>query len=732
MGRVIGIDLGTTNSVAAFKWAEVEVVTADVNSPPDRKLTRSVVAWQQGTLAVGDPAYNQLRAEPENVVISIKRLMGRGYGDPLIQEHLPRFSFKVTRPTHGTDNGISVWLGGQEHAPEDVSAEILKQVVRNAEAYIQSTGKGSDRVTEAVITVPAYFNDKQRHATRTAAIKAGLQPRELLPEPTAAAISYGFSPEGAGDAKTILVYDYGGGTFDASLITASGNQFIEQGKAGDLWLGGDDVDEVIIRYVKTRVAEEEGLGDIDELVAKMPHYQRVRFQGDLKAAAERAKIELSTHGTTRILPATPLIDEVGMAVSIDVELSRESFESLIAPMVDRTISICRQAVEDMHYTMDMVDIVLLVGGSSQIPLVRQRAREAFGNKVVAHPRPMTAVAEGAAFVAAGMTEKVTTVSRDYFIRLDSEPRHAVISRHEILPVTTSQTYKTVADGQRLICMEFFNHDHVSGADEPIGKMWLGLEHHYPQGTEVMVTYELDETSNHLQITAALRNDPSVKVSRSFSRGKSDEVIFDELESVIAQLNNGGYAAFAVEETLKQALPVVHAANQVIDERTGEERVDQRLRAIDGLKKLRAMTSEDVDRAQFFMAHCEMMLEECPSLIPPAQRERLERLRHQLQQAIDADDLSSMQARSEEAQKELDSLPDTVKGVRYALMAMYRAMEPAPTQANAMGAKIRRLIRALESHDGTEAGQIWRELGPEVDRWLEHRFETGTVTTGLRT
>jgi molecular chaperone DnaK len=728
MGRVIGIDLGTTNSVAAFKLADVEVVTADGNTPPDRKLTRSVVAFHQGGQHVGESAYNQLRAEPENVIISVKRLIGRGYGEPTLQEHLPRFSYKVTRPTNGTDNGISVWLGGKEYAPEDMSAEILKQVARNAEAYFQAAGQGDAPVTEAVITIPAYFNDKQRHATRSAALKAGLIPNELLPEPTAAAISYGFSPEGEGDAKTILVYDFGGGTFDASLITAAGNQFIEQGKAGDLWLGGDDIDELIIQHVKVQVAREEGLGNVDELVAKMPHYQRVRFVGDLKAAAERAKIELSSRSAARIIPATPLLDELGMAVSVDVELTREQFEAMIMPMVDRTTRICRQALEDLEYTPEMVDVVLLVGGSSQIPLVQQRARELFGDKVVVHPRPMYAVAEGAAIVAAGLTEKVGTVSRDYFIKLESNPRYKVVARNEVLPVVKTDTFKTAADGQRLICLEFFNEDWVSQADEPIGKMWLGLDQYYPRGTEILVTFELDETSNHLAITAALKNDPRIKVSRTFSRGKADEVIYDRLEDLIANLNSGDYTLSGIEEGLRLAVPVVHAANMIIDERSQEERSDYRERAEENLRKLEAFTSEDVSKAQFLAGHCDMVIELAGPLLPTAQRERLASLSLRLNRAIEASDLSGMQAIAEEAERELENVPQEVSLLRFTAMATFRANQLDPARGSVMASRLDRLIGAFQRGDHSEAGRLFRELSPDVEHFLGQDMPTGFVQT----
>lgn len=452
MGKAIGIDLGTTNSVAAFKLASVEVVTANDNTPPDRKLTRSVVAAEQGKFLVGEQAYNQIRHDPENVVISIKRLMGRGFGDVAVQKQQSELAYKIAPPSQGTDNSIAVWLAGKEYQPEDISAEILKKVVQNAQTYQRGIGK-DEIIDQAVITIPAYFNDQQRHATRTAALKAGLTPLELLPEPTAAAISYGFSPN-SDDVKTILVYDFGGGTFDASVITAAGTSFIEQGKAGDLWLGGDDIDSRLMKFVKEQVAKQERISDIDSLISQMPYYQRGRFNADLKIAVERAKVELSSKASAQINPATQLLDELGIGIPIEVEITREQFENMIAELVARTLQICHQALEYAEYQMDMVDVVLLVGGSSQIPLVQQQLQAAFGaNKVVLHPRPMYAVAEGAAIVSAGQTDKVTTVSRDYFIQLVNR-QDKVIHRGDILPVTVSHTFKTVAEGQRLIHFQF--------------------------------------------------------------------------------------------------------------------------------------------------------------------------------------------------------------------------------------------------------------------------------------
>ncbi|QFS42929.1 Hsp70 family protein [Nostoc sphaeroides] len=737
MGKAIGIDLGTTNSVAAFKLAEVEVVTANDNTPPDRKLTRSVVACEQNKFLVGDPAYNQLRANPENVVVSIKRLIGRGFGDPAVQKQKSEFGYKIAEPSQGTDNSIAVWLGGKEYQPEDISAEILKKVVQNAQAYRQGIGKTGEVIDQAVITIPAYFNDKQRHSTRTAALKAGITPLELLPEPTAAAISYGFSPTGE-DFKTILVFDFGGGTFDASVIQAAGTSFIELGKAGDLWLGGDDIDSRIIKFVKQQFAQQERITDIDGLIAKMPHYQRVRFNADLKLAVERAKVELSTATVSCIAPATQLLDELGIAIPIEVEITRKQFEELISDLVERSIQICRQAVKDAKYHLEMVDVVLLVGGSCQIPVVQRKVREAFGaDKVVVHPRPMYAVAEGAAIVAAGLTEKVTTVSRDYFIKL-VDGKEKVIQRGDILPLTESHTFtfKTAADGQRLIHFQFFSPDQVRQdldgiyEDDSIGDIWLGLNQSYPRGTEVLVKLELDEKHSGLKMTATLKSDPSERVSCTFSRGRSDEKIYKELEETIAELNNQNLTPLGVEEALKLALPVVESTNKIIDPDTGEERGYLRDDAIANLKKFQVSMSKERLEAESLVNECDRVVKLCGAIIPQPQQERLQKLSQELQDAINTNNLSKMESKSEDARRELDNLPNEVHIIEASLLAIRQAHAVAPTQANAMSDKLSRMLAAMKSDEQQEANRLWSELQPDIQRWLNQELPSNSIVTGL--
>ncbi|WP_353928987.1 Hsp70 family protein [Okeanomitos corallinicola TIOX110] len=737
MVKAIGIDLGTTNSVAAFKLVEVEVVTAKDNTPPDRKLTRSVVAEDQGKFLVGEQAYNQLRHNPENVIISIKRLMGRGFGDVAVQKQKSEFGYKIAQPTQGTDNSLAVWLGGKEYQPEDISAEILKKVADNAQDYFQGIGQSGEAIDQVVITIPAYFNDKQRYATRTAALKAGLTPLELLPEPTAAAISYGFSPN-SDDVKTILVYDFGGGTFDASVITAGGTSFIEQSKAGDLWLGGDDIDSRLIKFVKEQVSQKEKIADIEGLIAKMPYYQQVRFYADLKIAVERAKVELSKYTVAQIIPGSQLLDELGIAIPLDVEITRQQFEDMIDDLVERSLQICYQALEYAEYNLEMVDMVLLVGGSSQIPTVQRKLKQAFGDhKVVLHPRPMYAVAEGAAIVAAGQTDKVTTVSRDYFIEL-ADGKYQVISQGDILPVQTPiYTFKTVAEGQRLIHFQFFSPDKVKEKldgithNERIGEMWLSLDEKYPAGTEIQVNLELDEQNNDLRMTATLKNDPSIRVSCIFSRGRADEKIYQELEAAIDVLNDQNLTAYGVEEALKLAVPVVKLANQIINPTTGEESQDLLSQAGENLQKFQVNMSSARLEAEALVGDCDRILKLCSFMILQPQQEQLKNLSQELQSAIDNNNLSGMKHYSEEARKEIEKLPEEVQVVQACIMAIQQAKVIAPTQANAMSDKLSRLLMAMKNGDVKEAERLLPELQPEVQHWLHQEIPSNSIVTGLK-
>jgi molecular chaperone DnaK len=686
---------------------------------------------------VGEPAYNNLGHSPENTINSIKRLIGRGFADPKVQEHKSKCAYKVTAPSDGTENSIGVWMGGKEYSPEDISAEILKKVVSNAVAYRRDRlGKQNEVINQAVITIPAYFNDKQKNATRSAAYKAGLTPLELLSEPTAAAISYGFKPD-SDDVKTILVYDFGGGTFDASLIVAAGTQFIEQGKAGDLWLGGDDVDLKLTQFVKEQVAKQEGIRDIDRLIDKMPHYEKLRFIADLKLACEKAKVELSKSTSTIIAPSTPLKDDLGIGIPVEVEISRSQFEQMIKPLVARTIQICHEALQLSEYTPDLVDVVLLVGGSSQIPYVQSQVKSAFGNeKVVIHPRPMYAIAEGAAIVAAGRIDKVGTVARDYCIKLVDDPRYLIIRRGDVLPIKTSHTFKLADDGQRLIRFQFFSPDEVSkdldgkSNDESIGEVWLSLDQDYPKGTEIQTFLELDEKDSPLKVHAHLKNNPSVSASCQFSRGYNDEKVLKEIESMIQALNEIGLTKIGVAAATEKISAVVKSANRIVDKETGDVRSDMRQAAQQELESLKVMMSEERLDAELYINEIEILLRLCGELIPTAQNQRLQRLLQELQEAIDKNNISGMQVSLERVRQEINNLPERVTLIGLLMTGVRKANQINPSESQVMASKLDRLITAMKNNQDMQVSRIVEDLFPMVERYVDTPMSSAAISTGL--
>jgi molecular chaperone DnaK len=521
------------------------------------------------------------------------------------------------------------------------------------------------------------------------------------------------------------------------VISAAGDWFSELGKAGDLWLGGDDIDGKLIELVKQKVAKEEDLDDIDALISQMPHHQRVRFQGDLKLTVEQAKIDLSTSQKVKITPATSLLDEFGVGIPISVVIDRSEFEPMILPLVERSIKICQQAIEDAKESEDGIDIVLMVGGSSQIPIVQQKVQEAFGkDKVVVHPRPMYAVAEGAGIVAAGLVEKSLTVSRNYCIKLADDPRFVLIKKGEDLPVKQSHIFKTEADGQRLIHFKFFSPDEVrnqldhTSVDEPIGQMWLALDKHYPKGTEVTVLSEIDEQNEAVQMTAHLRNDESVKVSCSFGRGGEDDAISKKVEDLINQLNQEGeLTAVGVEYVYETAGGIIQASNSMKGD-DGRILEDRKRVAYERLKELSSLASDDHHLAHLFISRFNFAIKHCYSLIAEEQQGRIKIIVANLEDAIDKENLSGLQKFVEDAKRENENLPDLVSLILLCRAGIDRAIQINPTAANAMTDKFARMVYAVEHGDMQEAQNLLRQLWPEVEKYLDQEIATGTVATGL--
>ena len=398
MGKTIGIDLGTTNSVVAFKDVDVRVIAT---GPNNEDLCRSCVAMDRasGNFTIGNAPYKNWRRYAPNIVVSVKRLMGASISDTQVQnmkKDRDMYPYGISKMSGGTEDSVVVILNGQEFTPEEISAKILKQLKDDASVRL------NDEVTHAVITVPAYFNEKQKSATRRAAELAGLKVQRLLAEPTAAAISYGADKLSADEDKIFLVYDFGGGTFDLSILVASGGNFIESGTGGDRWLGGDDIDRLLTEHVLDEVAKSNNV-DVRAAIDNLSERKKYEFQGEFKNEIESAKKALSQSPSATISIYDRLEDEDGNPIDIEVTITRDKFESMIRPLIQRTLDLIDDLLDKTGYPIETIDNILLVGGSSCIPLVREMLSDKYGkDKVLSSEKPMLAIAEGAAILSHSM------------------------------------------------------------------------------------------------------------------------------------------------------------------------------------------------------------------------------------------------------------------------------------------------------------------------------------------
>ena len=383
MGKIIGIDLGTTNSViAVMDGGEPKVITNEEGA----RTTPSVVAWDQNDeVLVGQVARRQAITNPENTVFSVKRFVGLRYEEA--SKEAARTPYKVVA---GKNNSVAIEIGDKKLAPPEISAKILQKLKRAAEKYL------GEPVTEAVITVPAYFNDSQRQATKDAGKIAGLEVKRIVNEPTAAALAYGLDKK---KDETIVVYDLGGGTFDVSVLEVSEEVVEVQATNGDTHLGGDDFDDVLIDYLIAEFKKESGI-DVGQ--------DRMVLQR-LKEAAERAKIELSSVPETDINLPFLTADATGPK-HLNLRLSRSKFEQLIGDLVARTLEPCRQALADAKKKAGDIDEVILVGGSTRVPLVQAEVEKFFGKKANQGVNPDEVVALGAAIQAGVLAGDVWTFS----------------------------------------------------------------------------------------------------------------------------------------------------------------------------------------------------------------------------------------------------------------------------------------------------------------------------------
>ncbi|XOV85969.1 MAG: molecular chaperone DnaK [Pseudomonadota bacterium] len=611
MAKIIGIDLGTTNScVAVMEGTAPKIIE---NAEGDR-TTPSVVGYtEDGEVLVGQSAKRQSVTNPQNTLFAVKRLIGRQFDDAVVQRDIKMVPYKITK----ADNGDAwVEVKGKKMAPPQVSAQVLMKMKKTAEDYL------GEPVTEAVITVPAYFNDSQRQATKDAGRIAGLEVKRIINEPTAAALAYGLD-KSKGDS-TIAVYDLGGGTFDISIIEIADvdgeKQFEVLSTNGDTFLGGEDFDLKVIDYLADEFKKQHGM-DL--------HGDPLALQR-LKEAAEKAKIELSTSGQTEVNLPYITADATGPKHLV-LKVTQSKLESLVEDLVNRTIEPVRTALKDADLSVSDIDDIILVGGQTRMPLVQRKVKEFFGKEARKDVNPDEAVALGASIQAAVLAGDVKDV-----LLLDVTPlslgietmggvMSTLIEKNTTIPTKKQQVFSTAEDNQPAVTIHVLQGERKQAAqNKSLGRFDLSDIPPAPRGTpQIEVSFDLD-ANGILNVSAkdkATGKEQSIeiKASSGLSEEEINQMVRDaeshaeedrKFEELVAARNQADGLVHATRKTLQEAgdkvsegekssiEAAIEAVEQAVkgDDKAAIEAATQKLTEVSGqlAQKMYADASEGAD------------------------------------------------------------------------------------------------------------------------------------------